>query len=145
MIKMFKKKFINKMSLHKVKAYSLTELLVVLVIIGILILLALPNLMPLISRAKSTEAKVQLEHVFILEKNYFYINSKYSTSLDEIGFEQVKTVKDGGNANYLIEITSAGINNFTARATALSDFNGDGKFNVWEINQDKELKEITKD
>jgi len=83
--------------------------------------------------------------VFTLEKNYFYINSKYSASLDEIGFEQVKTTKDGGNANYLIEITNAGINDFTARATALSDFNGDGKFNVWEINQDKELKEIVKD
>ena len=31
----------------KVKAYTLTEILVVLVIIGILILLALPNLLPL--------------------------------------------------------------------------------------------------
>lgn len=38
-------------------AFSLPELLVVLVIIGILVLVALPNLMPLISRAKATEAK----------------------------------------------------------------------------------------
>ncbi|WP_418409938.1 prepilin-type N-terminal cleavage/methylation domain-containing protein, partial [Alistipes sp.] len=38
------------------RAFSLPELLVVLVIIGILVLIALPNLMPLISRAKSTEA-----------------------------------------------------------------------------------------
>lgn len=37
-------------------AFSLPELLVVLVIIGILVLVALPNLMPLISRAKATEA-----------------------------------------------------------------------------------------
>ena len=35
------------------KAFSLTELLVVLVIIGILVLVAMPNLMPLISRAKA--------------------------------------------------------------------------------------------
>lgn len=38
-------------------AFSLPELLVVLVIIGILVLVALPNLMPLISRAKATEAQ----------------------------------------------------------------------------------------
>ena len=44
-----------------VKAFSLPELLVVLVIIGILVLIALPNLMPLISRAKSTEAQQQLD------------------------------------------------------------------------------------
>lgn len=36
------------------RAFSLPELLVVLVIIGILVLIALPNLMPLISRAKAT-------------------------------------------------------------------------------------------
>ena len=36
------------------RAFSLTELLVVLVIIGILVLVAMPNLMPLISRAKAT-------------------------------------------------------------------------------------------
>lgn len=35
------------------RAFSLSEMLVVLVIIGILVLIALPNLMPLITRAKS--------------------------------------------------------------------------------------------
>ncbi len=136
---------VKKIKITRVSAYSLTELLVVLVIIGILILLALPNLMPLISRAKSTEAKIQLEHIYTLEKNHFYMNSKYSADLDEIGFEQEKTTKDGGNANYIIEIVEAGNNTFLARATALSDFNGNGTFNVWEINQEKQLKEIVKD
>lgn len=135
----------KKIFQHKVPAYSLTELLVVLVIIGILILLALPNLMPLISKAKSTEAKIQLEHIYTLEKNYFYMNSKYSADMSELGFEQEKTTKEGGNANYLIEIIEAGNNTFRAKATALSDFNGNGVFNIWEINQDKELKEIVKD
>ena len=56
----------------RLSAFSLPELLVVLVIIGILVLIALPNLMPLISRAKSTEAQQQLVFLHTLEKNNFY-------------------------------------------------------------------------
>ncbi len=127
--------------------FSLTELLVVLIIIGILVLLALPNLMPLISRTKATEAELQLGHIYTLEKSYFYVHSKYSTSLEDIGFEQDKLTTEGenGRANYRIEIIQATNNTFVARATAVADFNGDGKFNVWEIDQDKNLKETVKD
>ena len=129
----------------KVKAFTLTELLVVLVIIGILVLLALPNLMPLISKAKSTEAQQQLGYLHTLEKSYFYMYSKYSDSFEEIGFEQVKLTIEGGNANYKIEIKEASPSKFKATATAVVDFDGDGVFNVWEIDQDKNLKEVIKD
>lgn len=129
----------------KFKAFTLTELLVVLVIIGILVLLALPSLMPLISRAKSTEAQLQLEHIHTLEKSYFYMHSKYSNSFVDIGFEQSKLTSQGGNANYKIEITEATNNTFKAQATAITDFDGDGVFNVWEVDQDKNLKEVTPD
>lgn len=47
------------------QAFSLPEMLVVLVIIGILVLIALPNLMPLISKAKAMEAQQQLAFVHI--------------------------------------------------------------------------------
>lgn len=132
---------------QKVKAYTLTEILVVLVIIGILVLLALPNLLPLITKAKSTEAKVQLEHLSTLQQSFFYEKSKYSTDFTELGFIQEKLTTDGkdGRANYRIEIVSATNNAFLARATAVSDFDGDGVFNVWEIDQDKNLKEVVAD
>ena len=42
------------------RAFSLPEMLVVLVIIGILVLIALPNLMPLISKAKAMEAQLYI-------------------------------------------------------------------------------------
>lgn len=131
---------------YRYAAFTLTELLVVLVIIGILVLIAYPNLMPLISNAKSTEAKLQLEHVYNLEKSYFYMHSKYSTDLKEIDFVQEKlSSEEGGRANYRIEIVNATNNAFKARATAISDFNGDGKFNVWEIDQEKNLQETVQD
>jgi type IV pilus assembly protein PilE len=134
-----------KRKFRKVKAYTLSELLVVLVIIGILILIALPNLMPLISKAKATEAKMQLTHLQSLEKNYFYMYSKYSADFNEIGFAQEKLVTQDGNANYQIEIMEATMTQFKARATAVADFDGDGNINVWEIDQDKKLIEVTKD
>ena len=131
--------------MKKLKAFTLTELLVVLIIIGILVLLALPRLMPLISKAKSTEAQLQLEHVHTLQKSYFYMHSKYSTDFDELGFEHVPLVSEGGSANYKIEIQEATNNTFKAVATAVTDFDGDGGFNVWEIDHDKKLLEKIKD
>ena len=131
--------------MRKVKAFTLTELLVVLIIIGILVLIAIPNLMPLISRARSTEAKLQLEHMHTLEKSYFYMYSRYSDNFEEIGYEHEKLVSEGGGANYAIEIVEASVNGFKAKATAIVDFDGDGIFNVWEIDQDKNLREVVKD
>lgn len=130
---------------NQVRAFSLPELLVVLVIIGILVLVALPNLMPLISRAKTVEAQQQLAYLHSLEKSYFYTYSKYSSSLDEIGFEQSVLVSDGGQANYVIEIVEATEHGFRATATSITDFDGDGVFNVWEIDERKELRETVKD
>jgi type IV pilus assembly protein PilE len=129
----------------KLRAFSLPELLVVLVIIGILVLIALPNLMPLISKAKATEAKQQLVFLYSLQQSYYYTCSKYSSSFEELGFEQQTLSTDGGNANYKIEIIESSENRFKAQAKAISDFDGDGIYNVWEINEKKELKEVTKD
>lgn len=135
----------KKLYLRKLDAFSLPELLVVLVIIGILVLIALPNLMPLISKAKSTEAQQQLTFLHSLQKSNFYTHSKYTLSLDDIGFEQSKLVSDDGSANYRIEIIEVSDGGFIATATSVVDFDGDGVYNVWQINQDKELKEIVKD
>lgn len=128
----------------RLKAYTLTEILVVLVIIGILVLLALPNLLPVINKAKVLEAKEQLKHLQTLEQSYFYEHSRYSKDLNEIGFLQDKLVTDGddGRALYRIEIVSASGTSFTARATAVKDINGNGTFNVWEIDQNGVPKEV---
>jgi type IV pilus assembly protein PilE len=137
----------ERFSNRRLQAFTLTEVLVVLVIVGILVLLALPNLMPLITKAKSTEAKVQLEHLHTLEKTFFYEKSKYTTDIASIGFIQEKLTTEGedGRANYKIEVVEASPSSFLAKATAVVDFDGDGTLNVWEIDQNKNLKETVAD
>ena len=135
----------NNFLCKKVFAFNLQELLVVLVIIGILLLLALPNLMPLISKTKSLEAQTQLKHIYNLEKQYFFMHSKYSSDFNAIDFEAPKTVQQNGNSNYGYEIIETSNNSFKARATAITDFDGDGIFNVWEIDQNQVPTEIVKD
>lgn len=128
-----------------VKAYSLTEILIVLCIIGILLLMVLPNQTSVIGQAKAIEAQAMLNQVYGLEKSHFYRYSKYSSNLEELGFEQEATVEEGGQAVYKIEIVEASSDGFLARATSVSDLDGDGTFNVWEIDSKKILTEVTKD
>jgi type IV pilus assembly protein PilE len=130
---------------RKLKAFTLMELLMVLGAIAVLTLLVVTNYSPVISKAKSVEAQQQLEFIHTLEKTYFYIHSKYSTSFSEIGYEHAKLVTQDGNGNYKIEITDASTTGFKARASAVVDFDADGTFNVWEVDQDKKLKEVTPD
>lgn len=130
---------------RKLNAFTLTELLVVLVIIGILMLIALPNLMPLISKTHSIEAQQALTTIQKLQKSYHQMHVKYTADLLELGFEPEKTVPEGGNAKYAIEITGATPTGFSARARAVVDFDQDGVFNEWEITQDGVLRETVKD
>ncbi|MEM9023950.1 MAG: type II secretion system protein, partial [Bacteroidota bacterium] len=97
-------KFSARWMSYKAPAYTLTELLVVLVIIGILVLLAMPNFGGVVTQAYETEAKLQLENLHGLQEAYYYQHHRYATDLAEIGFQQQKLVTDGGNARYRIEV-----------------------------------------
>ncbi len=135
----------KKIKPTKVKAFNLQEMLLVLAIIGILLLIALPNFLPLIAQTKAQEAKIQLKTISNMQTQYRYLNSKYSLDFTELNYEAPKTVKNGGTANYAYEVLEATVSNFKARATAVVDFDGDGVFNVWEIDESGSPKQIIKD
>lgn len=139
------KKPILKITFKKLPAYNLQEVLIVLVIIGILLLLALPNLMPLISKTKSIEAQTQLKYIYNSQTSYRFMYSKYANDFNELDFEAPKTVNDNGTGNYSYELLTANNNSFKARATAITDFDGDGILNVWEIDEAGVAKQIVKD
>ena len=121
------------------------EMVVAILLVTALTVALVTNYMPVISKAKSTEAQVQLRQVYTMEKTYFYLHSKYSTSFSEIAYEPNKLVTDGGSANYKIEIVDATAKGFKATATAVVDFDADGIFSVWEVNQENMIKEVTPD
>lgn len=133
------------MKKKKLPSYNLQETLIVLAIIGILLLIALPNLMPLITKAKSIEAQTQLKAIYNSEKQFYFMYSKYSGDFAELDFETPKTVKENGSANYVYEIVNSSNTDFKVRATAITDFNGDGVYNVWEIDQNGNPTQVTKD
>ncbi|WP_299223880.1 type II secretion system protein [uncultured Psychroserpens sp.] len=130
---------------RKLPAFNLQEVLIVLLIIGVFMLIALPNLMPLVSKAKSVEAQIQLKYIYNNQTSHRYLYSKYTTDLYELDFEAPKTVKENGTSNYEYEILNADNTTFKARARAITDFDGDGILNVWEIDENGTPKQIVKD
>jgi type IV pilus assembly protein PilE len=139
------KKYSKAFKSRKLSAFSLAEILIVLAIMGILIMLVVPNQTGIATRTKSMEAQQELRMIHNLQYAYFLQYSKYSLDSKEINYIPHKLVTDGGTALYRITITEASPNGFRARAEAVQDFNGDGKFNTWEIDQEGQPKETQAD
>lgn len=126
-------------------ALTLMELLVVLAIIGIIMMMALPKFDALFGTVRSEEAKQQLTHLFTLQKTHFFRTAEYTTDFRKISFEQDQLSTEGGAANYLVEIVEATATTYLAQATAVKDFNGNGVYNVWTIDHERNLIEVTPD
>lgn len=119
------------------KGLSLIELLVVIVVIGILTSLAIPSYLRVQAKVKGCEAKGMLKAALVLEKAHFNQHGRYSASLDEIGFVQIPLVTDNppGKARYRITIPVANEARVIVTATAVVDFDGDGRYSVWTIDE----------
>ena len=134
-----------KTCIKQLPSFNLQEMLIVLAIIGILLLIALPNLMPLITKAKSVEAQTQLKAISNAQTTYRYMYSRFSPNFEALDFEPPKTVKQGGTANYSYKIVQASATGFKAVAQAVTDFDGDGILNVWEIDESGSPRQTVKD
>lgn len=103
---------------RKPSGFTLTELLIVIILIGILASLALPRFGQTTDQAMELEATLALEHVYQLQHIYFLRHRTYSEDLEKLGFQQEALVaqKDGGRARYRIEVIHAGEASYLARA-----------------------------
>lgn len=125
--------------------FSLTELLIVLAIIGILIMIAVPLYQNVTTRAKTTEAKTQLAFLHTLQRVYHLEHDTYATDFTAIGFEHEKMITEGGRARYTIEIESAGPAGYVASATSIIDFDNDGVFNKWQVDEEGTVEQVIPD
>ncbi len=135
-----------KLNRHKkLKAFSLAEILIVLAIMGILLMLVIPNQSGIATRTKSMEAQQELRMIHNLQYAYFLQYSKYSMDTKEINYIPHKLITENGTALYRVSIIEASPTGFKAKAEAVQDFNGDGKYNIWEIDQEGQPKETQVD
>lgn len=135
----------SRNKIERIDAFSLAEVLIVLAIMGILIMLVVPNQTGIASRAKSMEAQQELRMIHNLQYAHHLQYSKYTMDLKEVNYVPHKLLTEGGTALYRITILESTPSSFKARAEAVQDFNGDGKFNIWEIDQEGNPKEVQPD
>jgi type IV pilus assembly protein PilE len=97
------------------RGVTLTELMVVVVIIGILTAIAYPSYRGYSARAKRNEARAALLQIATNQERFYLQNNTYTTDLTALGFATASNHKtDSGS--YIINVTAANANNFTAAA-----------------------------
>ena len=136
-------------AIYNRRGFSLTELMIVVAIIGILAVIAIPNFLKYQARAKQSEAKNNLVAIYTSEMAYFAEKNTYVDNFNAIGFavtgssqlyyyelgdSSAGTLPPGCTASTLDKVSKTG---FTAAATANID--GDPTCDVWTIDEKKNV------
>ena len=112
---------------HNRKGFTLIELMIVVVIIGILAALAIPRFMQTTGKAKKSEAKTILKQLYQLERAYFQEYDAYVAGANTAALVASNLSFDdpGADARYDYSVAVLGAT-FTATATEIADADGDG-------------------
>ncbi len=131
---------------HSRKGFTLIELMIVVVIIGILAALAIPRFMQATTKSKQSEAKGILKQIYTMERTYRQDPANGNTYL--------ACAAAGDFANLGVElqpqpprlytyVVVADATTFTATATANLD--DDGTIDTWTIDQTGFLQNTVND
>ena len=127
------------------KGFTLIELMIVVVIIGILAALAIPRFMRATTKAKQSEAKQILKQIYTMQQTYKQANDTYwitalvASAAAPNAFAQLG-VEIGPTARYSYSFTVATTTAFTAQATvAAPGLDDDAAPDTWTIDQEGRL------
>ncbi len=91
------------------------------------------------------EATKSLGKIYKLEIAYKEMFGHYTDNLYALVFIQDTLVTEGGKANYLVSLLEVTDTTFTAAAVSVVDFDGDGQFSQWMVDETGTIKEIVED
>ncbi len=124
------------------KGFSLLELMIIGVVLGVLAGIAIPVYYSYLKRAKQVEAQVALTEIKRLESMYFAFSGAYGP-LDEIGYHPGTALRYYQVRLELIPPSAgqpAGFN-----ATATGNLDTDSEVDIWTINQDGTIQHVQAD
>ncbi len=118
--------------------FSLIEMMIVVVMIGILATMAYPRLERYLTSSRQNEAKTNLMAIYTAQKVYHASNRGYASDIQQLGVE----TPSEGEVLYTYSLT---VDATTFTATAKGNIDDDETLDVWTVDQNKELINVTND